>query len=480
MLLFVASAWADPLGDPTALLVAQQVREAGVPALLGASDRGPLRLAQLALAAGLDPDDPASAAWARSLAPELAWVGSPTELEIRAGWHPTARLVVGDLAPDLARGDVESGLLSARAGAAGRLYYGPLLASLEPEIDLDLFSPALALVAREAWVGAELHGVQLAFGQRDRWLGPGRHGSLVLTDNARPAPLGSLAIEESLPRLGRVRFEAGAGWLDGARDDVERPGWLIMDLRWAPMPWLELGASRMGVFGGVGRPAPRLGQLLLPTEPHVSDDPDQSEPDQNELASLDLRVLVPLARWLPNHRPPLRTLELWWQYGGEDVIGKEWNGVPYPSLAGVANLGGGELAVGPVLLTIEGARLLDDTFRWYTGHRVYHEGFTQDGRIMGHPAGGDARSLWGGLTWLPDLWGGRIGLERRVRVGVVDDADGQILALSTDELHHRLQAELWRASSWGWWRLGAEGARIQGREFVPGDDVWEARIYVAH
>lgn len=474
----IASAWADPLGDPASALLGQQLRESGAPVLLGASDRGPLRQAQQVTAVGLSPDGPAAAPWAADMEPELAWAADPATFKARWAVAPTGRLSVGGLTPDLNRGDTEPGLISARVGAEGRLYAGPLLFHLEPEAVGDLAPASAELALRQAWVGAERWGVQLGFGLRDRWVGPGRHGSLSLTDNARPAPAGWLAVEEPIPRLGRLRFEAGAGWMNAERDDVDHPGWLLMDLRWAPLPWVELGASRVGLFGGEGRPAPRIGQLILPTEPHVSDDPDQTLPDQNELAALDLRVLVPLARLMPEQLP-LRTLELWWQYGGEDVIGKEWQGVPYPSLAGVGNLGGGELAVGPVLLTVEGARMLDDTFRWYTGHRVYHDGFTQEGRSMGHPAGGDARSAWVGLTWLPSVWGGRVSWENRIRVGVVDDADGQILALSVDERQRRGGVELWRATPWGWLKVGMEVAHVEGRDFVPGDDGWEGRIYVA-
>ena len=40
------------------------------------------------------------------------------------------------------------------------------------------------------------------------------------------------------------------------------------------------------------RPSPKWGQLILPTDPHVYDDPDGLLPDQDELAALDARLDV--------------------------------------------------------------------------------------------------------------------------------------------------------------------------------------------
>ena len=79
------------------------------------------------------------------------------------------------------------------------------------------------------------------------------------------------------------------------------------------------------LIAGVGRPPVPLGQLLLPTDPHVYDDPNKAEPDQDELAALDFRVRLPVAKW-SGRAPRARAVEgfdyaeLYWQYGGEDVI----------------------------------------------------------------------------------------------------------------------------------------------------------------
>jgi hypothetical protein len=316
-----------------------------------------------------------------------------------------------------------------------------------------------------------------SIGYRDRWIGPGRRGSLVLTNHARAAPSVSLGGAAAPRDWARFRGEIGAGWLDGERSDVQHPGWLFMDLRWMPLPWIELGASRVSIFGGEGRPAPRLGQVLLPTDPHVYNDPDALLADQDEIAALDARINLPLDRWTGLRR--LRYLEVWWQYGAEDIIAAESFGVPYPSLAGIANLYGAEIAVGDVLVAAEGARIFDDYFRWYQGHRVYHQGFFRDGLSMAHWVGGDALTGWLSLTWLQSSRGVELWGEQLTRIGAVENADDRLLTLITEEERLRIGLRGWLAHADGsWWRLGISIEQVAGADFVPGANGWTWRVSV--
>ena len=463
------------MDDPSALSAAWLARVSASPVVLGADDRSPLSCALLlASAGGADgPEDLPLGAELRAARGEATW-REPAWVARPMGW-----VSAGGLEPENNGGDDEPGLISARIRAEGRLYAGPFELALVPELGGDLVQTSGELRLAEAWGGVHTARWNAGFGIRDRWIGPGRHGSLTLTDHAAPAPLGSVAWQSKAgERLGPVRLEGGAGWLNGARGDVNHPGWLLMDARWAALPWVEVGGTRMVLFGGEGRPTPDWLQLLVPTEPHIYDDPDLLLPDQDELAALDLRLTVPV-RALGDRVGldiPVDYIELWWQYGGEDVIARQLGPIPVPSLAGVANLYGAEVAVGSVLVTVEGARLLDDTFRWYTGHRVYHEGFTRDGRAMGHPAGGDSLSAWGAVTWLPNTWGGQLSVERRLRVGVVDAVGDNLLALSEDELRYRVGLSGWHERGGAWWRLGADVEHVTGRDFVPGADAWAWRV----
>jgi hypothetical protein len=234
----------------------------------------------------------------------------------------------------------------------------------------------------------------------------------------------------------------------------------------------------MSMFGGEGRPTPDFGELLLPTEPHVEGDPELLLPDQNELASFDLRLTAPIARWRHAAPHPRRVggidyVEAYWEYGGEDVVGGSVLGIPVPALGGVGNLFGGEIASGPLIVTVESSRLLDDTFRWYTGHRVYHDGFTQDDRVMGMASGGDALSTWGAITFFPVRWGVELSVEQIRSVGVIEGTDRGIDALATDEIRRRIGLAGWTlAGGHGWWRVRGVLEHATGADFVPGAERW--------
>jgi hypothetical protein len=377
-------------------------------------------------------------------------------------------------------GDEEHGLVSGRVGGLIWSHWGPGLVVLRPELGLDAGSETpteLRAELIEAWAGIQTDSWQVGFGATDRWIGPGRHGGLMLTDNAQAAPLASAAWEgRPWGRFGRVRVEVGAGWLDALRRDVAAPGWLLADLRWAPVPAFEMGATRMGIFGGAGRPAPEIGQLILPTRPHVDNDPDQALPDQDEIAALDGRLTLPLDDSLGG---PLDWVELYIQYGGEDVIAREILTVPVPSLAGVANLYGLAVGAGPLEVDLEHARVLDDRFRWYTGHRIYHQGFTQAGRVMGHPSGGDSRTTSTAARWLTPGWGVEGSYEHVLRVGVAAIEGDNLQALMRDSTTHRVGLRGWRPDKRArWWHLDLNLERTAHPDFTPGAPSWAWRIAI--
>jgi hypothetical protein len=473
---FIFQAFASPWDDPTIRFLELQSRFAPAPIVRGGTLRDPLtwayRLEGFAL-----PDD-ADTIVHRDYAPEIERALGARTVPWRA--IPQARVSVGDWTPEYESGDEEPGDGTLRAGADLRLYPSIFELAAAPWLGVDGGGGATTARVRlpEAWAGIHTRAWTLGFGVRERWLGPARHGSLLLSTNATPAPLASGSWEGSPARsLGRFKVELGAGWLDRPRSDVERPGWLLADLRWLPIPEIELGLSRASIFGGVGRPPPDLGQLLVPTEPHVADDPDRTVPDQDELASIDLRCTLPIAHWRgaaprPHAIGRVDYVEAYWEYGGEDLIARRVLGIPAPALAGVANLFGGEIASGPLTLTVETSRVLDDTFRWYTGHRVYHDGFTQDERSMGM-ARGDAIATWAAVAFFPVRWGAELSVEQVRAVAVAESSERGVAALATDEVRRRLGVSAWtRAKGRGWWRARAVLERGTGVDFVPGQDAW--------
>lgn len=390
--------------------------------------------------------------------------------------------LAGDGAPDLVSGDEEAGLAGGRIRALAVGRYGPLAAWIAPEGGIDL-GPGVEGSARlRGWAGLDARGYTLGFGKRDRWIGPARHGALLRSDNAEPPWMGEAAVEGRLPGaldvLGRFRAEAGLGWLDAPRADVTAPGLLEAHLRWSAHPSVEIGLNRLSIFGGEGRPAPDLGQLLIPSEPHVYGDPDRLLPDQDELASFDLRLTAPVATWLGG---PVRYVEGWWEYGSEDLVE---HAIGLPRFAGVANTIGGEARAWALTATLERTVLMDDTFRWYVGHRVYHDGFTQHGRVMGAPGGTDSATWWGALAVdgreLGGAWQARAWVEHRQRVGVIERQGDHVFALATEE-------ERWSAGVDGrvevsprWGLSGSySAARTVGDDFVPGAESVAHRLLLA-
>ena len=244
---------------------------------------------------------------------------------------------MGSMVEPYRSGDVEPGWFSPRVAMDIRGYYRGLSIRIRPEIGVDVGAESNVpwLLFRELWIGSQ-HAIGqtgeifTSAGLRDRWLGPGRRGSLLLTNHALPAPMFSLGGNGAPRKWANFRGEVGVGWLNRERADVQHPGWLFVDARWIPLRGLEFGASRLSIFGGEGRPAPKLGQLILPTDPHVYDDPDGLLPDQDELAALDARWTLPLDRWVG--QAELRYLELWWQYGAEDLMVVET--AEFPTLVG--------------------------------------------------------------------------------------------------------------------------------------------------
>lgn len=436
--------------------------------------------AQLGHAPNAVPKPPPLTAFPAHLAAALSveCARDPGSWSPRYSLRPVATVSVGDATPDNLSGDTEPGLLSVRAGGRAAVYSGPFVLRATANGGIDAIPDAApAYSVPELWLGADTGSWWLGAGRQDRWMGPGRGATLLLSNNAIAPWMANGGLDGHLPgaasKIGRFRAEVGVGVLAEPRTDVDEPGIMLMDFRYLPVPEFEICLSRASIFGGEGRPDVDVGQLLIPSEPHVYDDPDQELPDQDELAALSFRVNLPLRkRW----RLPIDHVSGWWEYGGEDMVARDFGGVPYPTLAGIANLYGGEIHVRPITFTAEYAKLMDDYFRWYVGHRVYHEGFQQSDRVMGHFGGSDSETVWAQLAFdLPSsrvrAWG-----DRTRRVFVLETRNERVFALPTEEVRLRVGAAVDLAWKAAWWSAAYTGASTTGRNFVASDDVVEHRF----
>lgn len=474
MLLLVALAAASPDDEVARAAARKAVLDEGLDAFSGLAAESDARAAS---ALG---DCTTAGEWAEALLAS-ACGRNPGNMKPTASLRLGGALTAGTADPVNAAGDRTDEAFGARVGLRGEVQSGPMVARVHGSLGLDA-APGLVptAVLPEAWIGYDSGSHWLGFGQQSRWLGPGQHGTLVLSDNATPPWMVNGGLEGHLPgvlgKAGRLRAELGVGVLQEPREDVTLPGLLMMDVRWMPHPVFELGISRLSIFGGEGRPAVDLGQLLVPSEPHVYDDPDKELPDQNELAALSFRGNLPLHRWFGG---PLGHLSGWWEYGGEDMIVRQIGTVDYPALAGVANLYGGELAVGPVVATAEYARLMDDSFRWYVGHRVYHDGFTQNGLVTGHYGGPDSETASASVAVWGNGWRARaLGASVR-RVAVVDTQSGTVATLRHEESQLRGSVGADVLVGGYWLNAGYTAVAYTNKDFIGGNDPLEHRVVLA-
>ena len=248
---------------------------------------------------------------------------------------------------------------------------------LRPE--LDLYEDATDFSFRKAYLLANIGREEFMFGKESAWWGPGQNGSTLLSTNAEP--LTAFKISNSVPY-----FPFGVGVrgtffitrLESDRTDVRRPilNGVRLDLK--PAPWLEVGVSKTALYGGDERdddPAAFLDSLLVIGENETGEPGDQR-------AGFDVKVVVP---W--QYQP----VTLYLDAAGEDQRNRfpcKWFwlfGLYLPHV----------LSLDRLELMAEYANNNDSYYKgmWYT-HHIYSQGYTYEGRILGHYIGSDAESLF--------------------------------------------------------------------------------------
>ncbi len=481
LLCLLSGAHADSFDDPYEALRLRVSRAAAVDQLQGRPDT---RLAD-------------AWRWREALEAPPGWApGLDADLETLAGWmaierqawstdgmtpvwvvRPDVWLSAGSAEPIYFDGHDEPGLLSAVASVDGSLYAGPLEARLRLRGDLDLAPTSGGGALEQFRLGARTGGFTFALSQEARRYGPARHHGLILTDNGRPLPALELHGEGRLPGgfdvLGRFSGDLLVGAIPDQRADVNWPLWLLMDLRWQPVPYVELGVTRNAMFGGVDDGVARpidWGQLVFPSQPHIYGDTERILYDSDERIGIDLRGTIPVRRIADalGGNLPIDYVELYLQHGAEDTAADSFT----LKLSGAANVYGAEIGAGPVVATLEAAVVEDDYQRWYVGHRLYHIGWTTDDHVLGHAWGGDARSVF--------AQAGVVGLGRLTLLGsyeyahqwhVADLVQDTLFVFPTDQERHigRVRAA-WRTDAAGWFGVDASAGPYTGDGFIPGQD----------
>lgn len=174
------------------------------------------------------------------------------------------------------------------------------------------------LVLYEASLKVTIVNLEVEVGRDTLWWGPGYHGSLLLSDNVFPFDLIKVGSAEPfhLPwhfrRIGLWRVTAFLTRLERERP-VPRSRLFGLRISLAPFSFLEVGVSRVTLFGGEGRPDLSVGDFfrLYFSKPNQS-----GKFEVNGIASLDARLRVPGLVW-----PVGEGMELYGEVGGEDEAG---------------------------------------------------------------------------------------------------------------------------------------------------------------
>lgn len=256
----------------------------------------------------------------------------------------------------------------------------------------------------------------LIAGQIPTWWGPGNDGSLIRGDASRPVVGVTMQRDEQksptskyLSWIGPWQYQLFGGQLD---DYAAVPEAKLFGMRAtaAPLPWLEVGASRTFMWGGEGRPQSFSSFIDALTGMKDNGDTGKEDP-ANQLAGFDARIsLAPLVN-IPG--------SVYAQYTGEDEAG----GLPSKNMY-LAGIDYASQAYGkPYQLYAEYAdtRTGGEVQGISYNHSTYKDGYYQQGYPLGHGLGGDAESIAvGGKVWLNE----KDFLTTKLQYAKVNQSDG--------------------------------------------------------
>jgi hypothetical protein len=314
------------------------------------------------------------------------------------GWYPSsfvkpvedpyARYLYAGEQPDLenTRGDPFKAHSNYRAGFASRATIADTVAFyVHPEFGVasDDWNEHLTLI--EGYGAAMTGPVEFEMGKDSLWWGPARHGSMIMSNNAQPLTMVRITTPQpiELPSILRLAGPFKAEWflaeLEKNRDfPYAKLSGMRINIK--PHPLVELGASRVMMFGGEGQPRVDVrdyAKMVFTT---------YERPETNQLAGIDGSIRIPLG-----DNPLLRSVKLYVDAAGEDTTGglpSKWGEIIGMQLSDV-------LRTGRTDVRIEYA---DDHVGGHPGvfytHGVYTSGYTYKGRVIGHFMGSESHDMF--------------------------------------------------------------------------------------
>ncbi|WP_180116306.1 capsule assembly Wzi family protein [Acinetobacter sp. YH12140] len=238
-----------------------------------------------------------------------------------------------------------------------------------------------------SYIAGKLWNQWLIAGQIPTYWGPGHEGSLIRGDASRPVYGLTMQRAEQqafetkwLSWIGPWQYQAFAGQLDDY-DAIPDAKLLGFRLTAQPLPYLELGASRILQWGGEGRSESfdSLWNAIKGNDNFYDGDLDKS----NQIAGFDARLNL-------NHWSGV-PISLYGQYVGEDEAGLLPSKKMY--LAGIDY--SSQLNNLPLQVYAEWAdtRTNSDVQGISYNHYIYQDGYYQHGFPLGHAMGGDGQML---------------------------------------------------------------------------------------
>jgi len=328
--------------------------------------------------------------------PELMLMG------LLDGWHSESfvkpvddlyvRYLYADRTPDLEnmRGDEFQRKSNYRTGLATRGTLGNLFAFyLHPEYaDSSQIDGDVDLV--EAYGKAMVGPLEVEAGKDSLWWGPARGGSILMSNNTQPFTLVKVTNPQpiQLPWIFRTIGPVKAQWfLTELEENRTIPEAKLSGIRLnaKPHPLVELGASRVVMFGGRGVPRVDLydyAKMFVATD-------EQAE--NNQLAGFDASLLLPMDRFPFGKSLPLRSVKFYGDAAGEDEAGNlpsNWGLLGGLSFNDLFKTGRTDLRVEYADNHVGGK---PDVFY---NHSVYRSGYTYESRIIGHFMGTDSRDVF--------------------------------------------------------------------------------------
>ncbi|CAM2986755.1 capsule assembly Wzi family protein [Acinetobacter celticus] len=238
-----------------------------------------------------------------------------------------------------------------------------------------------------SYIAGKLWNQWLIAGQIPTYWGPGHEGSLIRGDASRPVYGFTAQRAEQqafdskwLSWIGPWQYQAFAGQLDdySAIPDAKLLGFRLTA---QPLPYLELGASRILQWGGEGRSESldSLWNAIKGNDNFYDGDLDKS----NQIAGFDARLNLNQWGGIP--------ISLYGQYVGEDEAGLLPSKKMY--LAGIDY--SSQFNNLPLQVYAEWAdtRTNGEVNGISYNHYIYKDGYYQHGYPLGHAMGGDGQML---------------------------------------------------------------------------------------